>query len=74
MVEARHCKDCGFVVQEEELSTCMHSVDDVSNLGVSAFLFFSSYVNVIILLIEMVLVYSVFALVTNILGAVDQPE
>ena len=47
----------------------MHSIDDVSNLGVSAFLFFESFLNAIFLRLEMFLVVTIFALVTNILAA-----
>ena len=44
------------------------SLDGVKNMGLSTYLFFAAFKNLSILLLIMTLVYSAFALATNVLA------
>lgn len=62
------CGCCGFKRHEESIKMCT-SFDDISNMGTSTYLYFATFKNLSILLIILTLVYSIFALATNIIAA-----
>ena len=53
----------------EELSPCEHAFGDVNNIGTPTVVVFRTIINISLLLGVMLLVYSIFALVTNLEGA-----
>lgn len=63
-----YCPCCGFIKQTNSISICT-SFDGIKNMGLSTYLFFSTFKNLTILLVIMIVVYSFFALYTNFLAA-----
>lgn len=69
MDEERHaCPCCGFVRQQDTIKFCT-SFDDIKNIGASTYLYFYTFKNLTILLMIMAIVYSIYAIVTNIIAA-----
>lgn len=69
MDEQRHaCPCCGFVRQTDTIKFCT-SFDDIKNIGTSTYLYFYIFKNLTILLMIMAVVYSIYAIVTNIIAA-----
>lgn len=66
--EAKVCPCCGFKRQTETVPACA-SIDSISNIGTSTYLYFSTFKNLSILLVIMTLVYSIYSLATNIIAA-----
>ena len=66
--EAQYCQCCGFIKQEDNIKLCTH-LKDINNLGISTFLYFETAKNLGILLLVMSLVYSIYALVTNLIAS-----
>lgn len=66
--EAKVCPCCGFKRQTETVPVCA-SIDNISNIGTSTYLYFSTFKNLSILLVIMTLVYSLYSLATNIIAA-----
>lgn len=62
------CACCGFVKQTDTISICT-SFDDIKNMGVSTYLYFSTYKKLAILLLILTVIYSFFALGTNYLAS-----
>jgi hypothetical protein len=62
------CPCCGFVKQTStiDLST---SFDEIKNMGVSTYLYFSIYKKLAILLAILTILYSAFALITNYIAS-----
>jgi hypothetical protein len=67
-VNAQYCSDCGFIKQEYGLKLLSHDISDIKNIGVSTFLFFRFMRRLGIFAVEMLLVYSTFAVITNYLA------
>jgi len=44
-------------------------MDDIKNIGTSTYLYFSAYKHLSILLLILGLIYSIFAIVTNLIAA-----
>ena len=65
MKKYRHCEDCGLVVQEEPIPLCS-SFNNFPNIGIGAFLLFSTVKSLTILLLVLGVTYSGFALYSNI--------
>lgn len=65
MKKHRHCEDCGLVVQEEPIPLCS-SFNNFPNIGIGAFLLFSTVKSLTILLLVLGVTYSGFALYSNI--------
>ena len=66
--EAQYCTCCGFIKQEDNIKLCTH-LKDINNLGISTFLYFETAKNLGILLLIMGFVYSIYALVTNVMAS-----
>ena len=66
--EAIYCPCCGFIKQEENIKLCTH-LKEINNLGISTFLYFETAKNLGLLLIVLFFVYSIYALVTNLISA-----
>lgn len=62
------CPCCGFVKQDEEIKLCTR-LNTINNIGISTFLYFETIKNLVILLVLMTLVYSIYALVTNLMAS-----
>jgi hypothetical protein len=62
------CPCCGFVKQNDEIKICV-PFDDLSNIGVSTFLYFKTFKNLSILILIMFFIYAIFALVTNVIAS-----
>lgn len=62
------CGCCGFVKQAGTISICT-SFDGIKNMGVSTYLYFSTYKKLAILLVILTVVYSAFALGTNYIAS-----
>jgi hypothetical protein len=62
------CNCCGFKRHEESIKMCT-SFDDISNMGTSTYLFFVTFKHLAVLLAILTAVYSVFALVTNLVAS-----
>lgn len=56
-------------MQDESLSICPDSVENIHNLGISTYLYFKTIQNLSILLGIMFVVYSVYSLATNLKAA-----
>jgi hypothetical protein len=65
---AKICKCCGFKRHEEAIKICT-SFDDISNMGTSTYLYFTTFKNLSILLGILTLVYSIYSLATNIIAS-----
>ena len=63
-----YCQCCGFVKQEDNISLCT-PLKKINNLGISTFLYFETAKDLGILLLVMSLVYSIYALVTNLISS-----
>ena len=61
------CPCCGFVKQDEPVKLCT-SIYDLNNIGVSTYLYFETVKHLTILLIIGFFVYSIFAIVTNVIS------
>lgn len=68
--EAQYCPCCGFVKQEDEIKLCT-KLSQINNFGISTFLYFQTIKNLVVLLTILTLVYSIYALVTNIIASGD---
>jgi hypothetical protein len=62
------CACCGFVKQAGTISVCT-SFDDIKNMGVSTYLYFSTYKKLAILLLILTVLYSAYALGTNYIAS-----
>ncbi len=65
-VKLCHC--CGFRRHEDNIKLCT-SFDDISNMGTSTYLYFVTFKNLSILLAIITAVYSIYALVTNVIAS-----
>ena len=61
------CPCCGFLKQQDHIKVCT-PLDGIKNMGLSTYLFFATFKNLAILLTIMVVLYSIFALLTNVLA------
>ena len=66
--EAVYCPCCGFIKQEENIKLCT-PLKEINNLGISTFLYFETAKNLGLLCLVLFLVYSIYALVTNLISA-----
>jgi len=66
--QTKFCTCCGFIVQEDAIKLCT-SFDDIKNMGVSTYLYFSTYKNLALLLVIMAVIYGAYALGTNVLAS-----
>ena len=62
------CPCCGFIKQQYEVKLCT-PFDDISNIGVSTYLYFKTFKNLSILLLIMFFVYAIYALITNVVAS-----
>jgi len=62
------CPCCGFRVQDEHIPLCT-PFDDIPRLGQATGLFFAGIRHAVNLMVILAIVYSVFALATNIIAA-----
>jgi hypothetical protein len=62
--QKEYCPCCGFIKQTNTIGICT-PFDEIKNMGLSTYLFFSTFKNLTILLVILILVYSGFALFTN---------
>ena len=59
------CPCCGFTRQIDNIKICT-SLDEVKNIGISTYLYFNSFKHLGILLTLMGLLYSIYAIATNL--------
>ena len=64
------CPCCGFVKQVGTIDVTT-SFDEIKNMGVSTYLYFSTYKKMAILLLILTVIYSAYALITNYLASKD---
>lgn len=62
------CSCCGFIKQASTINIST-SFEEIKNMGVSTYLYFSNYKKLAILLLIMTVVYSAFALITNFIAS-----
>jgi hypothetical protein len=62
------CPCCGFVKQESKIKLCT-GLDEINNIGISTYLYFQTLIHLIILLLLITVVYSIFAIVTNVIAS-----
>ncbi len=63
--KSEFCPCCGFKRQEDTIKVCT-SFSDIKNMGLSTYLFFATFKNLSILLTILTVIYSAYALITNI--------
>ena len=56
-------------MQSKELGVCSHKLEEIDSLGISTYLYFKTTINLGILLLIMLVVYSLYSLITNIVAA-----
>lgn len=61
------CPCCGFRRQNQTIGICT-SFDEIKNMGVSTFLYFYNYKKLAVLLVFLTLIYSLYAIATNLLA------
>ena len=61
------CPCCGFRKQNQTIGICT-SFDDIKNMGVSTFLYFYNYKRLAVLLALLTVIYSAYAIGTNLLA------
>lgn len=64
------CPCCGFIKQQDEIKLCT-SFDDIKNMGVSTYLYFSTFKNLSILLVIMLIVYAIYGIITNVIASAN---
>lgn len=62
------CPCCGFIKQTDTINLGT-SFEDIKNMGVSTYLYFSNYKKLSILLVILTIIYSAYALITNVLAS-----
>jgi hypothetical protein len=65
---SKMCPFYGFVKQADTISLGT-SFEDIKNMGISTYPYFSNYKKLGILLVIMTIIYSIFALITNVLAS-----
>ena len=66
--KSEFCPCCGFKRQEDSIKVCT-SFSDIKNMGLSTYLFFATFKNLSILLTILTIIYSAYALATNVLAS-----
>ena len=61
------CPCCGFTRQIDNIKICT-SLDEIKNIGTSTYLYFNSFNHLSTLLAIMGLIYSIFAIATNVIA------
>lgn len=67
-VAIKFCPCCGYIRQESSIKLCT-PVGEVSNIGLSTYLYFRTLIVLVIMLAIMFFIYSCFAIFTNILAS-----
>lgn len=61
----KRCVCCAFIRQDQPLELCEDSFDDLSNIGISIYMYFKTIIRLIALLLVVFAIFSIFSAITN---------